>query len=119
MVDKGTKIFVLEIYREFVLGLSITSAGSREDRLKWSFRLYDTNKDGVIQVEEMVKVVASIFSVFGDCEAGNEISTEKMANDIFVKMDVDKDGNVSEEEFIKCCLKENAVFNMVTNKTFK
>ena len=67
----------------------------------------------------MVKVVASIFSVFGDCEAGNEISTEKMANDIFVKMDVDKDGNVSEEEFIKCCLKENAVFNMVTNKTFK
>ena len=112
-------MFVLKIFREFVLGLSITSAGSREDRLKWSFRLYDTNKDGVIQVEEMVKVVASIFSVFGDCEAGNEISTEKMANDIFVKMDVDKDGNVSEEEFIKCCLKENAVFNMVTNKTFK
>ena len=110
-------MFVLKIFRESVLGLGITSARSREDRLKWSFRLYDTS--GGLVVEEMVKVVASIFSVFGDCEAGNEISAEKMANDIFVKMDVDKDGNVSEEEFIKCCLKENTIFNMLTNKTFK
>ena len=107
------------IFREFVLGLSITSAGSREDRLKWSFRLYDNNKDGVIQVEEIVKAVSSIFSVFGDCKAGSEISAEKVAKDIFVKMDVDKDGNVSEEEFIKCCLKEDTLFKMLANKTFQ
>ena len=63
----------------------------------------------------MVKVVASIFSVFGDCEAGNEISTEKMANDIFVKMDVDKDGIFLRGRIYQVLSEKNAIFNMLTN----
>ena len=110
------KIFVLKIFREFVVGLSVTSAGTREEQLRWSFRLYDLSKDGVIKVEEMVKVVASIFSVFGDFESRGEMSAEDTAIDIFSKMDVDKDGNVSEAEFIKCCLKESTIVDILMNK---
>ena len=108
-------MFVLKLQREFVLGLSVTSTGSKEDRLRWSFRLYDIRRDGVIREEEMVKVVQAIFSVFGECEAGKEVSAEDTANDIFSKMDTDKNGYISEEEFIKCCMEES-IFNLFSNK---
>ena len=109
----------MKVFREFVLGMSITSSGSREERLRWSFRLYDISKDGVLRVEEMVKIVASIFSLFGECEVVNIASAEDTANEIFTKMDVNKDGTVSEEEFINCCLQDKTISELLTNKKYK
>ena len=34
--------------------------GTEEDRLKWTFRLYDTNGDGYISREEMEDVAQSV-----------------------------------------------------------
>jgi len=39
-------------FREFVLGMNITSTGTQEDKLRWAFRLYDASGDGVLQEEE-------------------------------------------------------------------
>ena len=108
-------MFVLKLQREFVLGLSVTSTGTKEERLRWSFRLYDIRRDGVIRAEEMVKVVRAIFSVFGECKAEKGVSAEDAANGIFSKMDTDKDGFISEAEFIKCCMEES-IFNLISNK---
>ena len=34
--------------------------GTEEDRLRWTFRLYDTNGDGYISKEEMEDVAQSV-----------------------------------------------------------
>ena len=63
----------------------------------------------------MGKVVVSIFSVIGDCEAWSEISAENMANDIFDKMDVDIDGICLRGRMYQVLSEKNAIFNMLTN----
>ena len=36
--------------------LSSLSKGSEEEKILWSFRFYDINKDGIISRDEMIKV---------------------------------------------------------------
>ena len=64
----------------------------------------------------MVKIITSIFSIFGESKAVDFSSAEDTAREIFTKMDVNKDGNVSEEEFLNCCLQDETIFDMLTNK---
>jgi Ca2+-binding EF-hand superfamily protein len=43
-----------------VLSLSLLLRGTEEDRLRWTVRLYDTNRDGNITREEMEDVAQSV-----------------------------------------------------------
>ena len=43
-----------------MLTLSLLMRGTEEDRLRWTFRLYDTNGDGYIFREEMEDVAQSV-----------------------------------------------------------
>jgi hypothetical protein len=51
-----------ELYhmQDFALGLSILVKGSEEEKLRWTFNMYDLNGDGVITRDEMEDVVASV-----------------------------------------------------------
>jgi Ca2+-binding EF-hand superfamily protein len=45
--------------REFLIGFVLTSSGSVREKLKYVFRTYDHDKDGVInkkEIDRMVKV---------------------------------------------------------------
>ena len=65
----------------------------------------------------MENIIGAIHSVFGECDVKPKISVKDTAQHIFKTMDVDKDGKVSEEEFIKCCLREKSIFDMLQLKT--
>ena len=57
-------IVVVVDQREFLIGFALTSTGSIREKLKYVFRTYDHDKDGVInkkEIDRMVKVsVASV-----------------------------------------------------------
>lgn len=59
------KPLVLPRSQDFVLGLSILSRGSVEEKLKWTFSLYDINGDGLITREEMTEIVTAIYELAG------------------------------------------------------
>ena len=40
-------------FEEFLIGLSVLSRGSVNEKLEWIFDLYDIQKDGVITVDEV------------------------------------------------------------------
>ena len=42
------------------MNLSILLRGSAEEKLRWTFQLYDTNGDGFISREEMEDVAESV-----------------------------------------------------------
>lgn len=46
-------------------GLSILSRGSVEEKLRWTFQLYDINGDGFITREEMTDIVTAIYELMG------------------------------------------------------
>ena len=46
--------------KDFVLGLSILVNGSNEEKLEWTFHLYDLDGDGVISREEMEDLAMAV-----------------------------------------------------------
>jgi Ca2+-binding EF-hand superfamily protein len=53
------------LFQDFVQGLSILSRGSLDEKLRWTFSLYDINGDGCISREEMTDVVTAIYELMG------------------------------------------------------
>ena len=69
-------------FKEFLLAIDVTSGGSPKEKLQWAFRwrpvhqlagspsslcrMYDVDGNGVIDLQEMVKIVASIYKMMGD-----------------------------------------------------
>jgi len=95
--DKDGKIY----FNEFLKALSISSRGKVDEKLKWAFRLYDLNNDGVITEEEMLSVVSAIYEMIGAMISlpTDEDTPEKRVKKLFALMDKNNDGVVSEEEF--------------------
>ena len=46
-------------------GLSILSRGSMDEKLRWTFSLYDINGDGCITREEMTDIVTAVYELMG------------------------------------------------------
>lgn len=47
--------------------MSVLVRGSLEEKLQWTFSLYDINGDGVITMDEMVSIVTAIYAMMGRC----------------------------------------------------
>ncbi|XP_020601407.1 calsenilin-like [Orbicella faveolata] len=77
--------------------------------MKWAFQLYDLDGDGCITREEMATVVHSVHCMMGldslPATAGTEMSVEEQVNRLFMLMDTNNDGVISEEEFLEGCEK--------------
>ncbi|OAD54641.1 Kv channel-interacting protein 2 [Eufriesea mexicana] len=52
-------------FEDFVTGLSILSRGSIDEKLRWTFSLYDINGDGCITREEMTDIVTAVYELMG------------------------------------------------------
>lgn len=50
-------IFLIIHLQEFLLAIDVTSSGTPEEKLKWAFRMYDVDGNGVIDIQEMTKIV--------------------------------------------------------------
>jgi len=48
-----------------VIGLSVLARGSIQDKLRWTFSLYDINNDGIITKDELARIIASIYDLMG------------------------------------------------------
>ena len=93
-------------FQEFVTALSITTRGTLDEKLEWTFLLYDVNRDGYITKDEMTFIVKSIYSITNlqcYCKMADAHQDQKMAEEradmIFHKMDQNQDGKLSLEEF--------------------
>uniref|UniRef100_A0A182WJQ0 EF-hand domain-containing protein n=1 Tax=Anopheles minimus TaxID=112268 RepID=A0A182WJQ0_9DIPT len=58
--------------QEFLLAIDVTSSGTPEEKLKWAFRMYDVDGNGVIDIQEMTKIVQIIFSIALTCHRATE-----------------------------------------------
>jgi len=83
-------------FKEFVLADWTSRHGSAEENLRQIFRLFDINSDGKVEREELDKVATELSKV-GELK-------EEVVKAAFEEMDADRDGGVTQEEFIQACL---------------
>ena len=71
-----------------------------KDKLRWVFQLYDCDDSGSITMVEMIKLFASLYQTEG---LPQSIAVER-AEEMFENLDINGDGDITEEEFVKACL---------------
>jgi Ca2+-binding EF-hand superfamily protein len=89
-------------FSEFLTALSKTTRGTLAEKLDWTFRLYDVNRDGFVSRAEMLRIVDAMYQMMGDSVPlkEDEATPEKRVDKLFAAMDTDHDGRLSKQEFI-------------------
>jgi len=95
------------------LAIDVTSAGTPEEKLKWAFRMYDVDGNGVIDQDEMTKIVQAIYDMLGAGAVKPTDTAEERAKNIFNRMDENNDGHLTEDEFLKGCLQDDELSKML------
>ncbi|KAK2524944.1 Kcnip1 [Columba guinea] len=96
---------------DFVMALSILLRGTVHEKLRWTFNLYDINKDGYINKEEMMDIVKAIYDMMGKYTYPvlKEDAPRQHVEVFFQKMDKNKDGVVTLDEFIESCQEDDNI----------
>ncbi|VEU22342.1 DEKNAAC103356 [Brettanomyces naardenensis] len=74
-------------FKDFIISLSIASRGSMPEKLKWTFKMYDRDKDGFISYDDLLRVVRSIYTMTGtECVTfkDEDITAESRVGKIWV-----------------------------------
>uniref|UniRef100_UPI00358EB56F Kv channel-interacting protein 4-like isoform X2 n=1 Tax=Myxine glutinosa TaxID=7769 RepID=UPI00358EB56F len=98
-------------FKDFVVGLSLLLRGTVNEKLFWTFNLYDINKDGYVTREEMLNIMKAIYDMMGKytLPAIKEEAPYEHVEKFFQKMDRNKDGVVTIDEFIDTCKKDENI----------
>ncbi|XP_048507327.1 neuronal calcium sensor 1 isoform X2 [Athalia rosae] len=90
-------------FGDFLTGLALIVKGKPEEKLSWIFGLYDMNGDGHITRHEMSFIVSAIYEMVQTSQTIQR-AVNKHVDKLFEKMDLDKDGVISRDEFMACCI---------------
>lgn len=52
-------------FKEFIIALNITSRGTEEQKINWSFKMYDYKKEGKIGYKEILPIVKATYKMVG------------------------------------------------------
>ncbi|XP_064493846.1 calsenilin-like isoform X1 [Pseudopipra pipra] len=100
-------------FQDFAVGLSVLLRGTEQQKLKWTFDLYDVNKDGYVTKEDMLEIMKSIYAMMGPCtEPTLRASAPAQHMELFFqKMDRNGDGVVTFEEFLETCQEDKDIMS--------
>lgn len=87
-------------FNEFIIATHCSATSSPSDKLHWVFQMYDKDKSKTIQLGEMVELFGTLYLNEG---LEKEAAVER-AMAIFSTLDINNDGDVTEEEFVRGCL---------------
>lgn len=82
-------------FKEFIVALSLTARGDLNQKLEFSFRLYDLDRDGKVYYKDVLAVTASIYKMVGPMVAlpEDERTPELRAAKLFTVINKDTDND--------------------------
>ena len=102
-------------FSEFLLAMNIMGNGTVEEKLMWSFKMFDIDENGTIDLNEMTKVIQSIYDMLGpNALTLTDFSPQARAITIFSRLDKNGDQLITQQEFVRGCLKDEALQNLLT-----
>ena len=100
-------------FKEFLLAVYITSDGTAKQKLESAFRMYDVDGNGVIDQDEMANVMQAIYGMMGEGAKNPGYWADERAKCIFIQMDENFDGHITEDEFLRGCLQDEELSKML------
>uniref|UniRef100_A0A8C2K6G9 Si:ch211-245j22.3 n=1 Tax=Cyprinus carpio TaxID=7962 RepID=A0A8C2K6G9_CYPCA len=102
-------------FREYVTAISMLIEGTTVEKLRWSFRLYDKDKDGAITRSEMLEIMQAVYkmSVAASLTKPDPLTAEECTSRIFVRLDKDNNAIISQEEIIEAVLNDEWIREML------
>lgn len=52
-------------FKEFIIALSITLRGTLDQRLQWTFKMYDYQRQGIINYQQVLTVIKAVYKMVG------------------------------------------------------
>ncbi|VDO04665.1 unnamed protein product [Rodentolepis nana] len=104
-------------FAEFTCALGVINNGSVDDKINWAFDLYDQDKNGIITLDELTVMLEALYKLVGVIDTSQlppgHMTPAQHAAAIFEKLDVNKDGTLSREEFIRGTSGDQNVMSML------
>ncbi|XP_072551236.1 guanylyl cyclase-activating protein 2-like [Salminus brasiliensis] len=102
-------------FMEYVAALHLVLRGRLEDKLKWSFKVYDRDGNGKLDKQEVKHLIKIIYKLR---QHDRQHDTEKLSPDqicdrIFELLDQNNDGQISLQEFIEGAQKDKWVLEQL------
>ncbi len=98
--------------KEFLLAIDLVAARNAEEKILWAFRQYDADNSGYVDRKEMNHVFKSLYKMLNVIGEAPKENPEAMAQKIFDEIDVDSDGVLSQEEFLKGCTNDDELMRL-------
>lgn len=103
-------------FEDYLMGLSILSRGTMDEKLRWIFNLYDLNGDGKVTREELTLVVSSVFDLMGKCTNPviDDSVPKKNAEYVFNKLNPKQNDAMTIEDFLQTCYNDESILNSIS-----
>jgi len=98
-------------FSEYLQVKSVKTVNTAEEKLNWIFTAFDQDGGGTIDVEEITEIVLGCFRMAG-IEEDDEM-LPSCVEDVRASIDVDGDGDISKEEFVKNALKNKFIARLL------
>ncbi|XP_001501355.1 guanylyl cyclase-activating protein 2 [Equus asinus] len=107
-------------FLEYVAALNLVLRGTLEHKLKWTFKIYDKDRNGCIDRLELLDIVEAIYKLKKACRVEMEaeqqsqlLTPEEVVDRIFLLVDENGDGQLSLNEFIEGARRDKWVMKML------
>ena len=98
-------------FTEYMLASNCTSLTKPEEKLTWIFNVFDEDGGGSIDIDEVIKLVIGL-TTMGGVEPEKEVLLA-CVQDILEAIDVDRDGDITREEFVNNAMNSNFIRNLL------
>lgn len=99
-------------FMEYVAALHLVLRGKLEDRLKWSFKVYDRDGNGRLDRQEIKHIIKIIYKIKSN-KTEVSMTLDEMCDRIFELVDENHDGQISLAEFMEGAQKDEWLMEML------
>ena len=109
-------------FNDFLVFYSISSFGNLNDKIKLAFKIYDRDKDNVIDKNEMRQMLEILFDLTMIGEAEGKKKTAKSIVKIIMKkldkIDTNRDKLIQFDEFMNACINDKIICSILVDPLF-
>lgn len=107
-------------FTDFVVCFSITSFGNLKEKITLAFKIYDLDKNQVIDEKEMLKVLEALFDLTGIPDNDRKGDQSPKAKVESMMKQLDKNGNnvLEFDEFYEGCMSDELVRKILIDPMF-